>query len=399
MVKMSRNLLQCLTLWLPVMVCLLCACNTEHADTMADVPEDDDSPAEIFATDISLGDVTRAANMSLNSFGLSVLNVKTEKLISDKLQYAKTLTGFGPVSGSFRMVTAEMKAIAVAPSMTILENVTLTNDSAGFDYEVPTTNQTMLKISGNMSFTKKSTNNKLSLNFVNAISQFTVKARNELKLEVDNKEYEVDLYVKGITLHNFASKGHFEYTGDYKGNWTPIDGYWANYTQEFPSAVKLSTSSFINVVDSTFVLLPQSPENNAWAPGGLANPPAEDAISVANANHKAYIELRCAMTIQRDGQTVYVLGGPDTFKPVYFPYIKKYCPKAWNAINRQGVYNLKIVKAEALDAEGAPIKPEELQDENGQFENAVFLEVAPTDDYGNDNVDDWPDADIIDVVI
>lgn len=399
MVKMSKSLLRHLALWLPIMVCLLYACNTEHADTMADVPEDENSPAEISATDISLGDVTRAANMSLNSFGLSVLNVKTEKIISEKLQYTKTLTSFAPVSGSFRMVTAEMKAIAIAPSMTIVENVTLTKDAAGFDYEVPTTDQTMVKISGNMSFTKKSTNNKLSLNFVNAISQFTVKARNELKLEVDNKEYEVDLYVKGITLHNFISKGHFEYTGDYNGKWTPIDGYWANYSQEFPSAVKLSQTSFVNVVDSVFVLLPQSPEKNAWEPGGLVNPPAEDAISVANANHKVYIELRCAMTIQRDNQTVYVFGGPNTFKPVYFPYIKKYCPKAWNAVNRQGVYNLKIVKAEALDSDGSPIKPEELADENGQFENAVFIEVAPTDDYNNDNVDDWPDADIIDVTI
>ena len=389
-------------LWLVLLllpaICVLCACSSDHANTLSDVPEDD-SPAEVTAVDVSQGDLTRAANMTLNSFGMSVLNVKSGAVIYDKLQYQKTATGFSPVSGQFRMITTEMKAIAVSPSMSILENVNLTKDDQSFDYEVPTTNQTMIKVGGNMSFTRSSTKNKLALSFVNAISQFTVKARNELKVEVDGKEYEVDLYVKGITLHNFASKGHFRYTGNNNGSWTPIDGYWANYTQDFPSAVKLSTTSFINVIDSVFVLLPQSPENNAWAPAGLANPPAEDAISVANANHKAYIELRCAMTIQRDNQTVYVFGGPDTFKSVYFPYIKKYCPKAWNAINRQGVYNLKIVKAEALDSEGSPIKPEELQDENGQFENAVFLEVAPTDDYGNDNVDDWPDADIIDVTI
>ena len=398
MVKLKYKPFWWFPLLLPAMF-LLYACSADHANPLTEASEEDDSPAEVTAVDVSSAELTRAANMDLNSFGLSVLNVKTGKLIANQLQYERTGTGFGPTSGSFRMITGEMKAIAISPSMTILENVTLTNDDQSFDYEVPTTNQTMIKIGGNMSFTKASTNNKLMMNFVNAISQFTVKARNELKLEVDGKEYEVDLYVKGITLHNFASKGHFEYTGDYKGNWTPIDGYWANYTQEFPSAVKLSTTSFINVVDSVFVLLPQSPENNAWAPGGLVNPPAEDAISVANANHKAYIELRCAMTIERDGQTVYVWGGPDNFKSVYFPYIKKYCPKAWNAINRQGVYNLRVIKSETLDSEGSPIKPEELADENGQFENAVFLEVAPTDDYGNDNVDDWPDADIIDVTI
>lgn len=398
MVKFRYKPFGWLALLLPA-IFLLYACSADHANPLTDASEEDDSPSEVTAVDISQGELTRAANMTLTSFGLSVLNVSSGSLITDKLLYAKSGTGFGPASGSFRMITGEMKAIAISPSMTILDNITLTNDDQSFDYEVPTTDQTMVKISGNMNFTRASTKNKLSLNFVNAIAQFTVKARNELKVEVGDKEYEVDLYVKGITLHNFASKGHFKYTSDYAGTWTPIDGYWANYTQEFPSAVKLSTTSFINVVDSVFVLLPQSPENNAWEPAGLINPPAEDAISVANANHKAYIELRCAMTIQRDGQTVYVLGGPTTFRSVYFPYIKKYCPKAWNAINRQGVYNLKIVKAEALDAEGAPIKPEELADENGQFENAVFIEVAPTDDYGDDNVDDWPDADIIDVTI
>ena len=398
MVKLRYKPFLWLALLLLPTICLLYACSSEHANTLADAPEDD-SPAEVTAVDVSQAELTRAANMTLNSFGMSVLNVKANLIITNQLQYQKTATGFGPVSGQFRMITTEMKAIAVSPSMSILENVNLTKDDQSFDYEVPTTNQTMIKVGGNMSFTRSSTKNKLALSFVNAISQFTVKARNELKVEVDGKEYEVDLYVKGITLHNFASKGHFRYTGNNNGSWTPIDGYWANYTQEFPSAVKLSTTSFINVVDSVFVLLPQSPENNAWAPGGLVNPPAEDAISVANANHKAYIELRCAMTIERDGQTVYVWGGPDNFKSVYFPYIKKYCPKAWNAINRQGVYNLRVIKSETLDSEGSPIKPEELQDENGQFENAVFLEVAPTDDYGNDNVDDWPDADIIDVTI
>ena len=397
MVKIRNKPFLWLALLLPA-ICMLYACSSDHANPLADASEED-SPAEVIATDISQGELTRAANMDLNSFGLSVLNVRTGKLINDKLQHVRNGSAFNPVGGTFRMIITEMKAIAASPSMDILENVTLTKDDQSFDYEVPTTNQTMVKISGNMSFTMKSTNNKLVMNFVNALTLLTVKARNELKLEVDGKEYEVDLYVKGITLHNFISKGHFKYTADYNGTWTPIDGYWADYSQELPSAIKLSTTSFINVVDSVFALLPQSPENNAWAPSGLANPPSSDAISVANANHKAYIELRCAMTIQRDGQTVYVLGGPGTYKSVYFPYIKKYCPKAWNTINRQSVYNLKIVKAEALDSDGAPIKPEELQDENGQFENAVFIEVAPTDDYGNDNVDDWPDADVIDVKI
>lgn len=377
----------------------LYACSTEHTETIANASGEDDDYAEVEAVDASGGAITRALNMTLSSFSLSIMNVKSEILLADKLRYEKPNGSFSPVGGSWRMISQEMMAIGVSPSMDILENVTMTKAAQTFDYTVPTTEQTMLKIGSNMSFTKASTKNKLSMNFVNALAQFTIKARNELKVEVDSKEYDVKIYVKGVTLHNLAAKGRFTFTGNYQGTWTPIDDVYANYSQELPSPVPLNSTSFVNVMDSIFVFLPQSPENNAWTPSGLANPPASDAISVANANHKAYIELRCAMTIERDGQTVYVWGSSDTYKSVYFPYVKKYCPKVWSAINRQAVYNLKIIKTETLDAEGAPIKPEELADENGQFENAVFIEVAPTDDYGDDNVDDWPDADIIDVTI
>ncbi len=398
MIKFKYKPFKWFALLLPT-ICMLHACSADHSNTIADIPEEDDSPAEVTAIDVSQDETTRAANMDLNSFGLSVLNVRTGKLINDKLQHVRSGSAFNPVGGTFRMIITEMKAIAVSPSMDILENISLTSDDQSFDYEVPTTNQTMVKISGNMSFTKLSTNNNLVLNFVNALTLLTVRARNELKVEIDGNEYEVDIFVKGITLHNIYSKGHFKYTADYNGTWTPIDGYWANYSQELPSAVKLSTTSFINVVDEVFALLPQSPEKYSWTPAGTNPAPATDAISAADADHKCYIELRCSMTIQRNNQTVYVWGNSDTYKSVYFPYIKKCCPKAWNTINRQSIYNLKFVKGEALSSDGSPIKPEEQAGENGQFENAVFIEVAPTDNSNNDNVDNWGDPDIIPLTI
>ena len=289
------------------------------------------------------------------------------------------------------MVATEMKAIGVSPTMDILENVTLNADNAYYDYTVPTTEQTMLKIGANLSFTKKSVNNYLFLKFVNALSLFTIKARNELKVE-DNEgnEFDVTIYVKGITLHNLKAKGRFTYTGDKTGTWAPYDDTYYNYTQDFPERVQLNTKTFVDVMDSVFVLLPQSPESNAWAPAGTDDAPESDAISVADANHKVYIELRCSMTTERDGQTVYLWGSENSYQPVYFPYIKKYCPKAWNAINRQGTYNLKFIKGEALTAEGKPIKPQ-TQDEGDSFENAVFITVSPTDENDNDYVDDWED--------
>ena len=373
---------------------MLCACSADLTNTTT--PPEEDEAAVVDAIDVS-GEATRALGMSLDEFSVSVYNVKTGKLIVDGAHYVSNGTGFTSTP-AWRMVATEMKAIGVSPTMSILESVTVNADDAYYDYTVPTTEQTMLKIGANLSFTKKSVNNFLYLKFVNALSLFTIKARNELKVEetvgtgVDAQtvEHDVTIYVKGITLHNLQAKGRFTYTGDKTGTWTPSNDTYYNYTQEFPEKIQLNTKTYVDVMDSVFVLLPQSPESNAWAPAGTDDAPESDAISVANTNHQVYIELRCSMTIERDGQTVYVWGGENSYQPVYFPYIKKYCPKAWNAINRQGTYNLHFVKGEALTSEGKPIKPQ-TEEEGDSFENAVFITVSPTDNGDNDNVDDWED--------
>ena len=99
-----------------------------------------------------------------------------------------------------------------------------------------------------------------------------------------------------------------------------------------------------------------------------------------------------------DGKTIYLWGTENSYTPIYFPYIGSYCPKKWNSINRQGVYNLRILKGEAFDSNGRPIKPQ--AQENGEsFENAEFINIAPTDENGNDNVDDWEDPNPYNVTI
>lgn len=379
--------------WL-VSALMLCACSSELADMT--LPPEDNEPAVVNAIDVS-GETTRASGMTLEEFSVSVYNVKTGKFIANNAHYTQNASGGFTSTPAWRMVATEMKAIGVSPTMDILENVTLNVDDAYFDYTVPTTEQTMLKIGANLSFTKKSVNNYLYLKFVNALSLFTIKARNELKVEDETGEqFDVTIYVKGITLHNLQAKGRFTYTGDKTGTWTASDDTYYNYSQDFPERVQLNTKTYVDVMNEVFVLLPQSPESNAWAPAGTDNAPEEDAISVADANHKVYIELRCSMTTERDGQTVYLWGGENSYQPVYFPYVKKYCPKAWNAINRQGTYNLHFVKGEALTAEGKPIKPQ-TQDEGDTFENAVFITVSPTDADDNDWVDDWDEPEGIDV--
>ena len=375
--------------------CALCACHADSVNTTS--PSEDEEFAVVDAADASL-EATRALGMDLDAFGVSVYNVNKDRSLAKNVQYVSNGSGFTGTP-KWNMVVTEMKAIGVSPSLNILDNVTLDKDNAYFDYTVPTTEQTMLKIGANLSFTKKSVNNYLYLKFVNALSLVTFRARNELKMEIDDNEYDVTVYVKGITIHNLKAKGRFTYASNTAGSWSTPDEVYYDYSQDFAQKVQLNNTTYINVIDSVFVFLPQSPEKTAWTPVGTDAAPETDAISYADADHKCYIELRCSMTIQRDNETVYIYGDEDTYKPVYIPYIKKNCPKAWNTINRQSTYNISLKKAEALAADGTPIKPEEKNNENGTFENAVFIEVAPIDANGDDYVDDWGDPDLIDVAI
>ena len=389
--KVPSLLLMLLAVW-------LCSCSTDLANSSAGAENDGDEVAQVEVEDISYSP-TRAMAMDLKTFSISVFNFKTNKFLAENVYYQ--ITDAGLISSKdWRMATAEMKAIGVSPTFDITENVTLTATDHYFDYTVPTTKQTMLKIGSNMSFTKKSSNNKLQMKFVNALSLVTFKARNELKIEDDKGvEYDTKIYVKSITIHNLISKARFTFTGNYQGKWTPIEGGYANYTQDFPTAVELNSKTFTDVIDSIFVFIPQAPQNNAWTPAGTDNAPITDGISYANADHKVYIELRCAITTEKKNQTVYLWGNEYSYQPIYFPYLKKNCPKGWNTINRQAVYNIKIVKEEALDSDGRPIKPQEQSNEYGEFQNAVFITVSPTDDLDNDNVDDWEDPEIHEVTI
>ena len=378
-------------------LCLWSSCNMDHTESINYCNEDENAQVEV--EDISQS-TTRAMGMDLKTFSLSVYFPKTNKLVADNVKHTITSSGV-ETSTSWRMSPAgEMIAVAVSPLLDITQNLVLTADEQSFEYTVPTTEQTMIKIGGDLSFTKASVNNKLSLKFVNALTQFTLRARNEMKVEFDgdDNQYDVEIYVKGFTMHNVAAKGRFIYSSDYNGSWTLIDDVYANYSQELATPVQLSKTSFVNIIDSVLILMPQTPA--VWTPAATdAAVASVDGIAKADEDHKCYIELRCAITVQRNNQTVYVWGNETTYKSVYFPYVTKYCPKPWNAINRQGTYNLRFSKAEALDSEGKPIKPEEQSNENGSFENAVFIEVAPTDENGDDYVDDWPDQEVIDIAI
>lgn len=376
------------------------SCSAGHEGLVAN----EDDFAQIEVEDLSPMTTRSAPNgMDLESFSLSVFYPRTNKLVANNILHTITETGI-QMSGSWRMAPAgEMIAVAVGPSLDYTQNLVLTADEQTFEYTVPPTDQTMIKIGGNLSFTKASTGNKLSLKFVNSLTNFMLRARNEMKVEDENgDQFDVDIIVKSFTLHNIAAKGRFKFTGNYNGTWTLIDDVYADYTQVLETPVTLSKSSFSDIMQDVLVLLPQTPVG--WEPAATDAAVEEvDGIAKANTDHKTYIELKCQITTVRDNQTVYLWGsadgvGRDQYQSVYFPYVRKYCPKPWNAINRQGTYNLRFTKNEALDSGGKPIKPQ-TQDQGDTFENAVFISVAPTDENGDDWVEDWEDPEEVDVTI
>ena len=340
--------------------------------------------SEVTAVDISYGS-SRATNMDLETFSLSVYYFGGEELIADKFLYKQSGSSF-VTDESFRQMNDEMKAIAVSPNMNILTSVRLDATNHYIDYVAPASDMPMLKIGANMSFTRKSTKNKLSLEFINAMALVNIRGRN--RLEVKDKQgnvQEVDVIVQSVTLHNFGSSGRFTYTNNTDGDWEVL-GY-DDYTHVAAAPITMNKSKYQPIIDSTFVLIPQAPEDWAWTPAATDDGPATDALSHSSNAGKSYIELKCQITTQRAGETVYLWGAANSYKSIYVPY--EAATRDFASINRQGIYNLDLTTANALDADGHPIKPEEADTTGDSFDNAVFIGFSTSTAGGDDITDDW----------
>jgi hypothetical protein len=205
------------------------------------------------------------------------------------------------------------------------------------------------------------------------------------------------VYVSKVIMHNMKQKGRFNYnaTKETTGTWTLDDDSYANYAQELQEA-KLVTNGQTDpteIVDSFFVVLPQSPEKWAWAAKGKEDAGPEDAISVADADHKCYVELKCQITATVGDQTYYVWGSKDgterpKYESIYLPYNGRNASPKFATTGASGVYKINIAETTALDEYGKPIKPKETTG-GAMFRDAEFITVSTADEDGNDNVDDW----------
>ena len=392
-------------LWLVAVVGLLTSCSTDSAPETSIDNDLDGIPGQSIryvVNDISHGEPTRAAYEQLSQFSETVLNARGGAVTKDNLIYSAG-GGVWVTTENWSMPkSGNVTAYGISPTVDILADHLFDKSNHYFDYVVPTTNQTVIKIGSKLNFSaqKIAEEGALIINFKNATAFLTIRATNKLQLKLKNSDEKipVQVYVKSVTLHNVKQKGRFTFstTKNTDGSWALDDDVYANYTQELqtPQLVTNGQTTPDDITDSLMVLLPQSPEGWAWAAKGNVNPDPGDAISVADADHKCYIELKCAITATIDSNTYYVWGsnngGTITYESIYLPYTGRNASPKYSTVGAQGVYIVRITETTALDLEGKPITPHESTMAD-QFRDAEFINVSTGDEDGNDNVDDWED--------
>lgn len=313
---------------------LVTACSTDvleqSDDTSARRNLLQGEPAKVGAVYVrNEGNTTRALNSTLKSFTLHVVDewYETEGAIAEDIQMTKDLeTGEWTSKPNFYLWDEPQNAYALSPSAHYenVSNLAFTYNSQTFDYSVPTTKQSSIMVASRLDFTKQSVNNNLIMTFRDALFTLQFQAVNEIK--------DVRIKVKGITLHNILPSGKwvFSKTKESRGQWTT--NYDANtrvnYTQELETPVELSRTEYKNITDSAFVFMPQNLYEYIWYP--LDNDWGEvgEAFEDAQTNKHLYIEVKCQIIQDKDGEELYLWGYPAAeatadkpeFESVFFPY-------------------------------------------------------------------------------
>ena len=375
------------------MLMLLAGCSIENMSSEAD---DMDGPPQIVALDEGSVNATRALNSQLQSFSLYVVDEYYDEdgaIAEDDLlsKVDESWVSEDP----FYLSIESQNAYGVAPSTRLegVEEVDINYDTQTFDYTVPQTNQSALKIASRLNFTRKSVGNKLMLTFRDALFSLNIQAVNEIK--------DVKIFIKEIKLHNVLSKGTFTFNKkkDSRGDWEPIDESYVSYEQTKADAVELSRTVYRNAVDSAFTLLPQ--DLDPWYPDDIYDEDeGGESFTVAKANKRLYIEVKCQITQEKDGQTLYLWGyapgneeGKPEYESVYFPYDEEACLSDW-LMGVNSVYFLEFNTLTGGYAEnGEHITPHPTGGRGSSaFENAEPVKYKiGTGDEGN--VDSWTTPD------
>ena len=368
------------------------SCSTEQMEYV----DNQNEPAEIIAIyESTQPGVTRALNSNLTTFTMFVVDEWYDEdgpIANNVKQTKNEETGKWTAKPMVYLSTDPQNAYCIAPSTTLenMSNVVVTYNRQSFDYSVPTTEQSAVKVASRLDFTKKSVNNKLSLTFRDVLFYLGIQAVNEIK--------DVRILVKSFTLHNIlpSATWNFDKKKESKGSWTV--NYDAstrvNYTQELETPVELSRTDYKNITDSAFVFMPQNLYEYIWYP--LDNDWGEDGeeFSVAQTKNHLYIEVKCQIIQEKDGKELYLWGYPAAeatadkpeFESVFFPYDEMACLSDW----MQGLNSVYFLEFNTItggyDSTGHHITPHPTSGGASEFENAEPVKFVLGE---GGNVDSW----------
>ena len=366
------------------------------------VAENED--VQIEAVDLSADNTTRATyGTTLESF--SIYAYKEAGTQAENVLYSNASGSWKTVSGNFKWPASSvlMNLYAISPSSANLTNIHLSMAGPStFDREVENTDQTMTKIGSRINISKKSTKGTIQLAFVNALGT--------LKVTAVNRIANVTVEIGAITFHNIATYGRFTFNAakESNGTWELLktggnvyvagtDSYTAvpvaNYGQTLETAVTLLTNKYVSIINEQMFIMPQTVK--AWEPtmdtDGNYEDDADNSIYTADANHLAYIEVKCRIIGKDDYDNDYCLCGYSDeenaadpvncpkYESVYFPY--NYAKYKFS-FNKSTTYKLDFM--DPLNALGGPYKGHTGMEE---FITTEWVEIQ------GDDVDDWTDDD------
>ena len=304
------------------------SCSTEELGSVTDPMNGPPTIEAIDAGSQNVKNVTRALNSKLEQFSLYVVDeyYDEEGAIADNILQSNK-TGSWKSAETYYFMDDPQNAYGIAPTADLEGMSAVVNyDTQNFTYTVPTTEQSMVKIASRLDFTKQSISNNLKMTFRDALFSLEVQAVNEIK--------DVKIFVKSVTFHNVIPTGTFTFDKkkESRGKWSVNvnnRSICVDYEQVLGTAKELSRTNYLPIVDSTFTLMPQDLYDNLWYPYDCewAEEDMVESFADAKTNKHMYIEVKCQIIQEKDGETLYLWGyapdndeGKDPFESVFFPY-------------------------------------------------------------------------------
>ena len=356
--------------------CFLSSCS--HSEEMSNKSSPSSEPAIVEGV---CNSATRAVtNNKLTSFSLYCFdewNEYTDDMLADNILWSlnPTTKVWSGNSVFYMSDDLAMFGYGVSPSTDDMTDVVFKQAEQAFTYTDPTSKGVLVKIGSKRNFTMESTNNRLVLNFNDALYTLFFQAYSGFQ-NVKSVE------IKEITIHNIPNQARFTFhpKSNSWGSWAlTANNQWVSSTQTLASPAFITTTDFTDIQNEPFVLFPI--EAVEWDYYGMNGP--EESFAEAKANNHCYIEVKMRIIEEdADGNLFYLWGyadndhlGREPFESAFYPYQQYNCTADWE-MSYNGYYYL-FLDDNAVDKDGKQITPhpEAIGEQNGSQEFTVSQQI------------------------